>query len=219
MVIGLIGTWKFLRIALIIMSAGAVVFSIFSAIITGASGGGWDDLARSTGGRLISADRDIGLTVEKLKDVQLNPQNYDSIDVDNMKSRIFFNIGIFIIVGFLIFKFFVWFWSKAISTGEANVGFGAYAIIIVFTLLILSFLQMGWLVYESKFIDDAGYFDRIHAPEAIPFYGIYNFVRNIDIMKISGGKDLPLGLEKEVVNTTENIIENINPDILNIVDR
>ena len=207
------GKWKVLRVIAIIMGIGTVIFSIFSAVMVGINGGGWDDLMRATGGRLFDSDRDLSLTVEKLKFVQENPNSYDSIDVDNMKSRIFTDLGILAIFFYLFVTLFAFIWNKAISTGEPNIGFGAYIIIIFLVIMIMSFLHVGWLVYESKVINGQGYTDGIHIPEAIPYYGIYNFATNYKVLSTTGTKDI--NLFNEVIQTNETI----NPNVITIIDR
>lgn len=205
MVVQILGIWKFLKYASIIIGAGMIVFSILSSAIVGFSGGGWDDFARATGGRLLNADRDNGITTDKLLDVQANPQNYDGIDVDNMKSRIWYNFGIFAIIFYVLFWFGVKIWDGLWH----DVNFATYVVVGVITVLILGGMQFGWLVYESKVIDNQGYLDKIHIPEAIPFYGTFHFFRNVDVMKVTGTKDIAF---EEIVEA--NLTE--SSDVLNI---
>ena len=206
---------KFGRGIAIIIGLGTVILSIVYAIIVGFNGGGWDDLMWATGGRIFDSDRDLSLTTEKLKVVQENPSLYDSIDVDSLKSRIFFDLGILTMFFYIFFQIMVFIWNKQVSTGEHNIGFGAYIIITLLVLGIMSFLHVGWLVYESKAINDQGYTDGIHIPEAIPYYGLYNFISNYKLLGVTGTKGLNL-FDKDVQQTNDTII---NPNIITIIDR
>ncbi len=208
----MIGTWKFLRYALILMSAITIVSSIISGVIVGIENGKWEDLARATGGKLLSTDRDISLSVEKLKDIKTNPDKYDIIDTDNLKTRLWGNIGILIIIGFLIFKLLMWLWDAVFH----DLNIFSVLIGIVGTIFIMSFLQVGWIMYESKYIAKQGFTDKLTFPEAVPFYGTYNLLTNFRLMGITGHKNLFEGILPEVlVNQT---IETTLPETVTIID-
>ena len=198
----------------IIIGLGTVILSIVYAIMVGFNGGGWDDLMWATGGRIFDSDRDLSLTVEKLKVVRDNPSLYDSIDVDSLKSRIFFDLGVLVMFFYVFLQIMQLIWTKGIDPNSNNIGVVGYLIIIVIILGTMSLLHVGWLVYESKVINDQGYTDGIHIPEAIPFYGVYNFISNYKLMGITGTKGLNL-FEENIQQTNETI----NPNVVNIVDR
>ena len=199
------------RYTLISIIIGTLLSSIISTFIIGLNTGNWDDFARATGGRLLNSDRDSGLTTDKLLDVKANPQNYDSIDVDSLKNRLLINLGIFVVLFILLFKLGLVIWD---NIWQHSVNFVTYIVISVFIIGFMAFLQVGWLVYESKAIDNMGYTDKIHYPEAVPFYGTFHFFSNLGVYNVKGTKEI--NFNNKVIQTNDTII---NPNIVTIIDR
>jgi len=206
MVVNLIALGKFARFSFFLMGAGMIVFSIISALIVGLSGEGWEEFARATGGKILSTDRDIGITVEKLEDIKSNPSNYDLIDVDNTKTRLWQDI---ILLG-VIFYFFFWLGVKLWDGLWHDTNFATYIVVAIFTILLMSMFQIGWLIYESKYIESKSISDKITFPEAMPFYGTYHFFRNIKLLSVTGDKKI----YEETPSFDNNILDEVNVSAL-----
>lgn len=212
------GTWfaikPVLKTTFIIMSAITILIPILSGVITGVQGGGWEDLFSATGGKLLSTDRDVGHVIEKLEHVKANPNQYDVIDVDNLKTRLGQDIAILFILFFLVAKVWAFIWGKFVDPASTRLSFGAMSVIIVLALITISFLHGSWLFYE-KSIDDKKL--DIEFPEDLPLYNtLWRLPQHLDFFGIQGGRSIYKSRTSEI-NMTSN--ETLNQNIITIIDR
>ena len=168
---------------------------IISGLVVFFSGGGISPIAEATIGKLVDTQGDIFDATEKLKDIKLNPQDYDAFDVDAILNKI---VASLLILGFMIYGIYkVLTWDKFANTiGVNHIGFSYIMIVIVSALFILGIAQVGWSITEKKVLNNYSWgeafssIDVFETHKDVPYYATINLLMNLDLLKVKGLKDV-----------------------------
>jgi len=196
---------------LLIMTFANVIMPMVSGGIDVAQGEGWGNFLRATAGKLMSTDREIGILETKLEQVQANPDNFDAIDTDNLKSRLLTTIAMLLFIIYLIFSGV----KKIYLHGkpeENRLGFMGLTIVLLLTMVVVISLHSAWMVIEKNQTGD-GTFD-VNFPEDLPMYNFFRF-NWITLADVTGGKDI-----FEEIRIPDNITEDDIkfPDTITIIN-